>query len=86
MNATLEPFNIQEARVRQAYDRLHGEVPLYCGCNLCRQDVLALALNRLPPKYRQRGTVCLQRPYPPDTKIDEAVLNALAIVAGHPKH
>ena len=42
-----------------AYDTLRPLFPAYCGCDLCRDDVLTFALNRVPPRYvsRREGAV-----------------------------
>ncbi len=33
------------------YQALRGKFPDFCGCDLCRDDVLVFALNRIPPRY-----------------------------------
>lgn len=40
-----------EAMVEREYERLKGSVEGFCGCGLCRDDVLVYALNRLHPRY-----------------------------------
>ena len=40
-----------EDHVRAAYDALRPEFPEFCGCELCRDDALVYALNRVPPRY-----------------------------------
>lgn len=42
--------NIMEELVRQEYEILMDRMDM-CKCKRCRNDVLALALNTLPPKY-----------------------------------
>ena len=51
--------NLVEDHVLAAYDSLRPLFPAYCGCILCRDDVLAFALNRVPPRYvsRREGAV-----------------------------
>ena len=51
--------NLVEDHVLTAYDTLRPHVPAYCGCELCRDDVLTFALNRVPPRYvsRREGAV-----------------------------
>ena len=51
--------NLVEEHVHAAYDTLRTLFPAYCGCDLCRDDVLAFALNRVPPRYvsRREGAV-----------------------------
>jgi competence protein ComFB len=43
--------NKVEAHVTEAYDALVGHFPDFCGCEICRADVLVYALNRLPARY-----------------------------------
>lgn len=40
-----------EGFVAREYDRVVGEIPDFCGCAVCRDDVLVYALNRLKPHY-----------------------------------
>ena len=43
--------NLVEARVLAAYDTLAPQFPAFCGCEICRGDVLVFALNRLQARY-----------------------------------
>ncbi len=43
--------NALEKLVVREYDRLAPTVSDFCGCDMCRDDVLALALNHLTPIY-----------------------------------
>lgn len=43
--------NVVEEHVLAAYDQLRGHFPEFCGCEVCRGDVLVFALNRLPARY-----------------------------------
>ena len=51
--------NLVEEHVNTAYDTLRPHFPAFCGCDLCREDVLTFALNRIPPRYvsRREGSV-----------------------------
>ncbi|HEY7684132.1 MAG TPA: late competence development ComFB family protein [Gemmatimonadales bacterium] len=51
--------NAVEDHAVEAYERLVGHFPDFCGCETCRLDVLVYALNRLPAKYviGREGTV-----------------------------
>ena len=51
--------NLVEDHVTAAYEMLRPHFPAFCGCDLCREDVLTFALNRLPPRYvaRREGSV-----------------------------
>lgn len=43
--------NLVEEHVVAAYDQLKGHFSGFCGCEVCRSDVLVYALNRLPARY-----------------------------------
>lgn len=43
--------NLVEEHVIAAYDQLRPHFPDFCGCPVCRGDVLVYALNRLPARY-----------------------------------
>jgi len=43
--------NLVEEHVVAAYDQLKGHFTGFCGCEVCRSDVLVYALNRLPARY-----------------------------------
>jgi competence protein ComFB len=51
--------NQVEHHVIQAYHALQPHFADFCGCDLCRADVLVYALNRLPARYvaSREGTV-----------------------------
>lgn len=51
--------NQVEHHVMQAYEALRRHFPDFCGCEVCRADVLVYALNRLPARYvaSREGTV-----------------------------
>jgi competence protein ComFB len=51
--------NLVEDHVTAAYQTLRPHFPGFCGCDLCREDVLTFALNRIPPRYvaRREGSV-----------------------------
>ena len=43
--------NLVEEHVAAAYDQLRGHFPDFCGCEVCKGDVLVFALNRIPARY-----------------------------------
>jgi competence protein ComFB len=51
--------NLVEDHVMAAYATLRPHFPAFCGCDLCRDDVMTFALNRIPPRYvsRREGAV-----------------------------
>lgn len=42
--------NLMELLLEEQYDKIADGFG-YCTCPRCRDDVIALALNRVPPKY-----------------------------------
>ena len=51
--------NLLEDAVFREYEVLKDTIPGFCGCSVCRDDVLVYALNRLRPRYvaRREGEV-----------------------------
>jgi competence protein ComFB len=43
--------SVTEQLVARSYEELLPSVPELCRCEVCREDVLVYALNRLPPHY-----------------------------------
>ena len=43
--------NKVEEHVIEAYESLKVHFPAFCGCEVCKADVLVFALNRLPARY-----------------------------------
>ena len=46
--------NVIEELVRREYEQLAPTVEGFCGCDMCRDDVMVYALNRLKPRYVTR--------------------------------
>ncbi len=44
-------LNTLEAAALDAYEELRSSEPTFCGCQRCREDVLALVLNQAHPRY-----------------------------------
>lgn len=42
--------NVMESLVEETYDKVGSSLDC-CNCPRCRDDVIAYALNQLPPKY-----------------------------------
>jgi competence protein ComFB len=51
--------NLNEMVVAREYERLKEQFPEFCGCEVCQDDVIVFALNKLPPRYitARRGAV-----------------------------
>ncbi|MBP2651162.1 MAG: Late competence development protein ComFB [Firmicutes bacterium] len=87
----MELKNSMEAVVRQALDELLDDYSEICKCERCRYDIMALALNVLPPKYvvSDRGAVLtrlsgLEQQF--KVNVVCAVTNAIDIVKSKPHH
>ena len=83
--------NYMEEAVKDVLESILSERDDVCKCDICRSDMMAWALNRLPPKYvsTQKGRVY--------TKLDEIgiqfktdiireVAKAVEYVKNNPRH
>lgn len=43
--------NLVEEHVFAAYEQIRPHFPDFCGCEVCRGDVLVYTLNRVPARY-----------------------------------
>ena len=43
--------NLVEEHAIAAYDAMRPHFPEFCGCEICRDDALVYALNRIPARY-----------------------------------
>jgi len=82
--------NFMEEVVFSYIDNLVKESP-YCTCPICKMDIAAYVLNRLPPKYvvTEKGEVYskisqLQQQFEVDVTI--AVMKAIKVVGMNPRH
>jgi len=55
----MRAYNYMEEIVKDSLDKLIAEKPDICKCQKCKLDMMAWALNKLPPKYvvSDRGIV-----------------------------
>jgi hypothetical protein len=82
--------NLVEEHVTETYDALRPQFPDFCGCDICRVDVLVYALNRLPAKYVAglEGSVVTELNLDKDQSratIDVAVMDGLRKVGLAPR-
>ncbi|GFM34364.1 late competence development ComFB family protein [Desulfovibrio subterraneus] len=77
--------NRNEVRVIKMIQKVMSEPPGYQPDELSLQDIYALALNSLPPRYTQAGTIVLRDPVK-DEDVLAAVRKAFAIVVQNPKY
>lgn len=82
--------NIMEPIVEEQFDALKDTLNC-CTCEQCRSDIMAFALNHLPPRYvatTAGGTISkadslrIQHM----TDIRTAIIQAAQIVRDHPRH
>lgn len=83
--------NITENVVREALQDYLRHSSLPCTCERCQADILALALNRLPPRYAvsQRGEILTaweSRALPSQTRIMSEIVRASEKVSSSPSH
>ena len=48
--------NLVEQHVVAAYDAMRPHFPDFCGCEICREDAMVYALNRIPARYSASNT------------------------------
>ncbi|MDK2820650.1 MAG: competence protein ComFB [Clostridia bacterium] len=83
--------NIMEDCVWELLDSILSQDPEVCNCEICRHDIVALALNELPPHYvvREKGAIyskirILENQY--RTDIYQELTKALIAVKKAPRH
>ena len=82
--------NLVEDHVTQSYQALRGHFPEFCGCDICRDDVLVFTLNRIPARYvaSRQGTVLTEVTLEKEQSraaIDVAMMEALRKVTLAPR-
>jgi competence protein ComFB len=82
--------NLAEEHVQASYESLRSRYPEFCGCDVCRDDVLVYTLNRVPPRYvsRLQGSVLTEVSLEKDqarVAIDVAMMDALRKVSLAPR-
>jgi hypothetical protein len=43
--------NLAEDHVTASFESLRPHFPDFCGCDICKADVMVFSLNRIPPRY-----------------------------------
>jgi len=82
--------NFMERLVREKVDSIIKSVGM-CGCEQCRLDVMALALNALPPKYvvTEKGEIYTRLDGMREQIAADVVrelTKAAEVVSGNPRH
>lgn len=71
---------------------LHGtEYQTFCHCSICEMDIVAIALNALPPKYvasDEARTRAFERLNTPEhiEQINKQIIRAIHVVGRNPRH
>lgn len=88
-DATTEPdlVNIMEYLVFQRVDEVMAKFNC-CNCDKCRKDTIALALNKLPPRYMVRsGDLTVDYTRNKSTaEVLTALVQAVLVVRANPRH
>ena len=82
--------NLTEEHVQASYDSLMSRFPDFCGCDVCRADVLVYTLNRVPARYvsSQQGSVITEVSLEKDQSraaIDVAMMDGLRRISLSPR-
>ncbi|QQE79373.1 late competence development ComFB family protein [Alicyclobacillus sp. SO9] len=84
--------NVVEQLVRNTLEENFLEDDkLFCSCELCQNDIVAFALNRLPPRYAssELGRAYIKSQYftvQMQSDILREVTHAVEVVGQHPRH
>ncbi|MDA8096974.1 MAG: competence protein ComFB [Desulforudis sp.] len=87
--------NYAEVVVSEVFDSVLREVmkqdPDLCNCQRCREDVMAIALNRLTPRYVARGLGEIYTKASFDqvggkAQIIAALMHGFKVVGQNPRH
>jgi len=82
--------NVTLEVVQREYKSLRDAFPKFCGCDICRSDVLVFALNRLTPHYvsTRQGEILTELSLASDqekAKLDVGLLEGFRKVALAPR-
>lgn len=82
--------NVTAEVLQREYLSLREKLPKFCGCDVCRSDVLVYALNRLAPHYvsTRQGEILTELSLQSDqekAKLDVALLEGFRKVALAPR-
>lgn len=84
-------LNVMEQITMNLFQEFELHYKLKCNCDLCRTDILALALNNIPPKYvsSEKGEV-LMRAIHSDVQSKQDIIRELTSAAmkveSNPRH
>ncbi|MFD3449786.1 late competence development ComFB family protein [Microbacteriaceae bacterium 4G12] len=74
--------NIIEVIVLELFEEFQKDYQLNCTCDQCKNDILALALNNIPPKYvaTDKGEILIKALYS-DIQKKRGIMKELAVAA-----
>ncbi len=80
-------INIQEKLVQEKLDTAMSKFSC-CDCERCRKEIMALALNELPPRYMvlEKGDTIPQISKQEHGAISAAIIKAVVTIKANPKH
>jgi competence protein ComFB len=85
--------NLLEDAIGSAYESVRSRTPGFCGCEKCRDDVIALALNHSHPRYATgnppRGAVLTRLELQSEqgqAQLISVVHDAMQHVIANPRH
>jgi len=84
-----DPKNYMENVVRQVLQAYLSKNTISCSCELCQGDIMALALNHLPPRYysSSQGEILTQLKSQADQVLVMAeVVRAVKLISASPSH
>lgn len=75
----------------KAMERIKAEYSSSCLCDICLEDITAIALNKLPPNYvsSRQGVALTEvqiKQLGGEQRILAAIMNAALMVSGNPRH
>ncbi len=82
--------NLAEEHVQASYESLLSRFPDFCGCDVCRDDAMVYALNRVPARYVStlQGSVITEVSLEKDQSraaIDVAMMDGLRRISLSPR-
>lgn len=86
-NSRMDVVNLMEVTVLEKLDELIKRFSC-CQCDRCKKDIVALALDKLPPKYvvLSEGQAVPEVDAQTNAQIISAMIQAVLQVRAHPRH
>ncbi|WNR46285.1 late competence development ComFB family protein [Paenibacillus roseipurpureus] len=84
-------FNAMETVVAQLFEEFRKSYELKCDCKTCQEDMMALVLNRIPPRYTssEKGQLFVKGEYTNQqlqSDVMRELIAAAAFVESHQHH